>query len=371
MMRNAANVKPIARRNGFPSVLSGAFFSALGLTGFASATTYVAKDLYAVTAPAGLTGPLIETTAVSTLGIGGRLAGGAFLGDVGHAVLWDADGTARDLHPAGFSASGAYAQAGDQQVGSANTGAPFSDRAILWTGTAASAVDLGPGLAYGTDGVHQVGWGYNGHAMLWSGSAASAVDLKPANPAYGWAYAYGVGGNQQVGQIEFVINQSGEFRYHACVWNGSAASMFDLTPDLTSGDSSAYAIGTDGVQQVGIIDNGAGTHAMLWSGSAASAVDLGPGTAYGVRDGVQVGIDVSGHAILWHGSAASAIDLQDLLPTYFTGSGAYSIDAAGNIFGIAYAADGMHAVEWVASVPEPSIALGFSVVCVGCRRRRR
>jgi len=54
------------------------------------------------------------------------------------------------------------------------------------------------------------------------------------------------------------------------------------------------------------------------------------------------------HAELWKGTADSALDLHDLLPDHLTSSTAYSIDAAGNIYGIAYESDATpHAVEWL------------------------
>src|SRR5262249_20872566 len=58
-------------------------------------------------------------------------------------------------------------------------------------------------------------------------------------------------------------------------------------------------------------------------------------------------------ALAWSGTADSVVDLQELLPPGYTFSRAYSIDQSGNIFGIATAVDGTHAVEWV-PVPEPA-----------------
>ena len=82
--------------------------------------------------------------------------------------------------------------------------------------------------AEGTDGVHQVGYAYGldfqQHAMLWSGSADSAIDLQPTNlPALNLtnSTAIGVHGMQVVG------SGSG---LHALLWNGSANSAVDLTP---------------------------------------------------------------------------------------------------------------------------------------------
>src|SRR3990172_2667089 len=82
--------------------------------------------------------------------------------------------TVTSLHPAGVSDSEAHGVGGGQQGGSAWDG--VQQRASLWTGTAASWVDLSPaGTAHsgvnGVSGGQQVGWattaeGYR--ASLWS-----------------------------------------------------------------------------------------------------------------------------------------------------------------------------------------------------------
>src|SRR5581483_2667551 len=130
-------------------------------------------------------------------------------------------------------------------------------------------------------------------------------------------------------------------------------------------DSSANA--TNGRQQVGQgnpVFSGIRSgypHALLWSGDADSAVDLQPAgfersQALGLNDAHQVGYADPGtgaHAMVWSGTAASAVDLQPFLPARFTGSIAYTIDAAGDIFGTAQSASGDYAVEWL---PHPVLS---------------
>jgi hypothetical protein len=100
---------------------------------------------------------------------------------------------------------------GGQQVGSGIESKHGYYHALLWSGTAASMVDLHPvsgfedSWAADTDGTHQVGYatslgpnaGY--HASLWSGTAASLVDLHPAGGFFLNSSAIGLSSNQQVG----------------------------------------------------------------------------------------------------------------------------------------------------------------------------
>lgn len=294
---------------------------------------------------------------------------------------------------------------GGQQVGyeyvpdgQAATG--YDRHALLWSGTAASAVSLHPivaqlqppftdSLALAVSGGQQVGWasrttaaGETIHALLWSGTAASAVDLTPAGFTY--AYATGISGGQQVGYglaPSLTTNQ-----WHALLWSGNAASCADLNP---VGFDSSLALAISSNQQVGEgwqVGSPYNQHALLWSGTTASAVDLNPvGFSYsqarGVADGQQVGwgygssTENNTNALLWSGSAASVVNLQNFLPSAFTSSAAYAIDSNGDIVGSAVDGNGnIHAILWTpATVPEPNtfalVALGFGLV-LGRRRRK-
>ena len=108
-----------------------------------------------------------------------------------------------------------------------------------------------------------MGWadaGYGSHASLWTGTAASWVDLHPTGTTS--SMARGVRDGQQVGRA------SVDAAARASLWTGSAASWVDLTP--AGADGPSYTWGVYGGQQVG----GTDAHASLWSGSAASWVDL-------------------------------------------------------------------------------------------------
>jgi uncharacterized membrane protein len=124
--------------------------------------------------------------------------------------------------------------------------------------------------------------------------------------------------------------------------------------------SSAYATGLGYRSEVGCgTPVGVSvTHALLWRGTAATMKDLQPAgfsdsCARAAQGKTQVGyghITSSGalHALLWTGSAGSVIDLQQYLPTTFTSSEAYAIDASGEILGSAYSTSTVswHAVLW-------------------------
>jgi hypothetical protein len=181
----------------------------------------------------------------------------------------------------------------NQIVGFGYFGNPNSneDHTLLWT--AAGAVDLNPtnlsGFDYssasGTSGTQQVGYGEASsgvkgtvftHALLWTGTAASAIDLNPTNLGINSSTANGTNGAQQVGAGYGSFSGS-----HALLWIGTAASAVDLNP---SGYTDSGAVGTDGTQQVGSATDSANnnTHAMLWTGTAASAVDLNPTILSGI-----------------------------------------------------------------------------------------
>jgi hypothetical protein len=360
-------------------------WSFFGPAALADPPAYKPIDLYTMNPPDGLTFPSVSsfnaTSAGAVVGFGTVTPGKS------QAILWSADGAVHNLNPtnlAGFDVSIARAVAGGQQVGYGGgpaTGLNSTNsnyHALLWRGTADSALDLHPtnlagfndSGAFGTNGVNQVGYGTASadakqHALLWGGSANSAVDLQPTKfTGYFASDAYGVSGDQQVGVMS---GRTGNVPTppHAVLWTGSADSAVDLQPtnlrDFNVG-TAAYGIG--GGQQVGYGSYSAGnsiTDALLWNGTADSAVDLSPAgstltIAYATNGRQQAGymgvIQNSftiPHAMVWQGTAASAFDLQTTLASNFRSSTAYSVSPAGDVFGVAGDGSGnYHAMEWVA-----------------------
>jgi hypothetical protein len=203
-----------------------------------------------------------------------QVVGRVSMGGVIRASLWNPGSPWIDLHPTGATFSQASGVAGGQQVGSAQfPGLPL--RAGLWTGTAASWVDLHPAAAGGAsslavdvDGGQQVGFAFVGQgyrASLWTGTASSWVDLHPAGAFL--SEAHGVHDGQQVGRATFSLPND---PYHAILWSGTAASSVDLHAFLPPGftRSEAWGISHSGgsTYVVGSGFNGATgrTEALMW-----------------------------------------------------------------------------------------------------------
>ena len=95
---------------------------------------------------------------------------------------------------------------------------------------------------------------------MWTGTAASFVDLHPVN-RFNYSAATGIAGNQQVGWVTLGQTQ------FASLWTGTAASWVNLNP---TGVTDAIAYATNGVQQAGSVRVGTVNHARLWSATASS-----------------------------------------------------------------------------------------------------
>jgi hypothetical protein len=191
-----------------------------------------------------------------------------------HAFLWNVGKLSSpvDLNPSGFSYSEAYSVRGNVQAGYAFSTATNSYHAVLWHGTAASAVDLTPStlssaFATGSTGlgyVSEVGCGIPTgmtvtHALLWHSTAASMIDLHPA--AFTDSCARGARDNVQVGygHVSAVL--------HALLWKGSASSAVDLQQYLpgTFTSSEAYAIDMTGTILGSAFSTTTNTeHAVMW-----------------------------------------------------------------------------------------------------------
>ncbi len=313
--------------------------------------------------PSGISGDIVT----------GGLVTGSMSQTTGRAAIWSsATVSATILNPPWSSWCFVNGVSGSHQAGMAGPDGGITWHALMWTGTAASIVDLNPAGcsasgAFAIDGTNVVGWAGN-HAVLWRGDASSILDLHPAT-GYFASSAAAISG-------DFVAGcgvDDRQYGQHPLLWQVSTGAMIDLSP---AGWGCGTATGVGGDEQVGVC----GPHAVLWHGSAESAVLLTPtgfcqSSAAATNGSQEVGWgglgydpDIDGptthHALVWSGSADSYLDLQSYLPSGFVDSWATSIDAQGNIAGYALDARGQgHGVVWRhLAVPEPG---GLALVLAG------
>ena len=233
--------------------------------------------------PIDITPPLVTFAEAWVYGGSGSVLVGTGVTDNGgyfgvpHALVWRGASFAwKDINPAGDSTSHAYATSGGSVVGSGSSSALH---ALLWSLTNVSnPVDLHPGSAYasseafGVYGTNQVGYATTTstpstqHAMLWNGTAGSAVDLTPANVTGATAYAVDSAVQAGCGVVAPATSA------HALLWQGTATSMRDLNPAGFT-DSCVRAAHSGVEAGYGHASTGA-LHAVAWGGTAKSAMDL-------------------------------------------------------------------------------------------------
>jgi hypothetical protein len=238
-------------------------------------------------------------TGTYLVGYGVTDQGGYF--GVPHALFWKGSTYAnwKDLNPAGDQTSYAYAVNAYDIVGSGGTG---SLHALMWPlGNLSNPIDLHPGTAYNSSealGIYQgkeVGYAMTAgttstaHAMMWSGTAASAVDLTPSNVTN--AYAYAAGGTTQAG-CGVVAPATAQ---HALLWGGSASTMKDLNP---SGylNSCARAVQNGLIAGLGVDPSGV-LHALLWGSGGKSMLDLNTTLPSGYTAAEALNFDPAGNIV--------------------------------------------------------------------------
>lgn len=199
-----------------------------------------------------------------------------------HAIVWNAaTGAATDLGDGGNSAQ-AYGVGGGVQVGYV---VKSLANATLWRGTSKSLVSLHPvnainSVAYATDGARQVGYaGYDvrvrveavkgqktaryNYAMVWTGTAASAVNIHPY--PFQHSYATAINGNWIAGYAADPSAISTPAYYHAIVWDANYQAT-DLNSFLPTGFIGSQALSVDANGNVaGYMMAADGTrHAVVW-----------------------------------------------------------------------------------------------------------
>ncbi|MBY0312308.1 MAG: hypothetical protein K2W85_09585 [Phycisphaerales bacterium] len=295
-------------------------------------------------------------------GVGVGFSSGQITGGSSHATIFNNLGYI-DLHPPGnypptgvpFSGSFAYGSGGGQQVGFVIAG--LEDVATLWSGSDVSAVFLQApwmqdSVAYGTDGVNQVGSarvddGFGNvltKAIAWSGSAASALDITPGG--YPEAFARRVRAGRAAGTS---IDDVGF--YAATLWTSLTPAGGIILRPANYLETIANDVRGSVVVGHGYPDGGV-NHALIWTNDGATLTDVHPPAfftsfLYGLNATHQVGIvsstpDIDGFnnefAGVWSGSSASFVNLHTSLlaiAPQFTDSAAYAIEEDGTIWGLA------------------------------------
>lgn len=163
------------------------------------------------------------------------------------ALFWRADGTLVELPIDSDTEAMAEGTDGVWVVG--RHGRTGGQRAALWRADTGEFVSLGPtSEAYGVRDGQQVGCRFAGmktSAALWTGSAASCVDLSPKNQEL--AVARDCAQGLQVGYCNAKIDtrgRTGSMAARAALWAGTAASHVDLQAFVPApwNASSAWAI---------------------------------------------------------------------------------------------------------------------------------
>lgn len=207
-----------------------------------------------------------------------------------HALLWDAaSGAPVDLGDGGNGAM-AYGVGGGQQAGYV---IKSMANAALWRGTSKSLVVLHPNgavlsVANATDGTRQVGYaGYDvrvrqeavkgnknqrfNYAFVWTGTAASAMNIHP-NPMnnlpgvlLSHSFALNLNGRWTVGYAGDQSKFGTPAYSHAIVWDASYQAI-DLNAFLPAGFVGAQALSVDADGTVsGFMSKADGTrHAVVW-----------------------------------------------------------------------------------------------------------
>jgi MYXO-CTERM domain-containing protein len=216
----------------------------------------------------------------------------------------------------------------------------------MWSGTAASYVNMNPPGAIGSriraaagtlqGGAATFNATQGARAGLWSGTAASFVSVHPGGQ-WGSSQIDGMTETEQVGAVALPFPNG---HPEAALWHGSAASFVLLDPPQSGGYSEL--LGTCGTAQVGYIAPASGIFAGIWFGSASSFLNLDQFLPPGVYDE----------------SRATSIATDGV--HYYVGGYAENTSTFRN-----------EAFLWVGTVPEPAAGVWLGGVALIAARRRR
>jgi len=204
-----------------------------------------------------------------------------FVGGPVHAVLWNAGSTVGTDLNNGAEATVALDCDSGRQVGYGGkmdiSGNVVETKAMMWFGNRNNFIWLHPNgyatsQAVAISGLNQVGHAeiqflqnnkpaFNSRAVMWSGSAASVVELPlPAGSIFNY-FATGVSNGRVVGYgIDTITGGS-----HALYWATPTTPVTDLNQFLPVGLTSAVANSIDNSGRiVGTASDGTQQHAVVW-----------------------------------------------------------------------------------------------------------
>jgi hypothetical protein len=229
-----------------------------------------------------------EYTSSTAFGGGGQFQVGEVRGTIDcaecgfvttlHAGLWSRTSASfKRLHSTTHNLTQARGTDGTRVVGAGQNRNDHSVNALLWNSVSSMAINIRPSMstfssAASISGNQQCGsfigpqTGGASHAVLWTGTAASAVDLNP-NSTFNRSEGLAVRNGLQVGYATPITNTS---RPQAIAWHGTAASWINLHARLPivfqqQWRSIATAIDSAG-NIVGYVENMAGTELrpVIW-----------------------------------------------------------------------------------------------------------
>jgi hypothetical protein len=194
----------------------------------------------------------VEYAQSKALGGGGQLQAGFVEGDIAcaqcgfnvtaHAASWSRTAMSfKRLHCTTHDDTYAYATDGVRFVGEGFNRNDHSLNAILWNSVTSFGTNIRPSgsvesSARAISGNQQGGFykgpatGNHPHAVLWTGTAASAVDLNP-NSTFITSGVTAIRNGLQVGSASPISAPS---KYQAIAWHGSAATWINLHSRLPS-----------------------------------------------------------------------------------------------------------------------------------------
>jgi hypothetical protein len=187
-----------------------------------------------------------------------------------HAGIWNRTAASfKRLHSLTHKETYAFGTDGIHHVGVGQNRADGSYNALLWNDTNSMGKNIRPSMSTSSQAIAvwgnqqggfytSVATGGSQHAVIWAGTAASALDLNP-NGVFVSSTIKAVRNGLQVGSANPSANPA---KYQAIAWHGSAATWINLHSKLPAPFQlwHSFAEGIDNLGNItGYVGNSAGT----------------------------------------------------------------------------------------------------------------